>query len=315
MVVPSRILVSLADGIKPAAPIILGSTTVIVGGKKYVARWELITPEIAEAYLSQGRKVQRGFRELMGKRYKKQMEHGRWYLTHQGIGFDDDIDEDHPNGHFSDGQHRLWAVKESGIAQVMLVVYGIPKEAFKVIDTGAARTPGDMLRIYGFPNANARSTAVGAFWRYHTGRMSGVNTASQAWRDEILYGACLFPHIVDDYSRFRHDAAIFNTTTACWMNEAFRLSDRPDLAESFVNRMFFGEGLSSADSGIKSVRHWIEEELRHGGTILKTDEVAYKVARLWNIEYEGKPQPSNVHGQNGNPYPDLGRRYAEAVGH
>src|SRR5690606_28146234 len=63
---------------------------------------------------------------------------GQWHLTHQGIAISD-------KGHLLDGQHRLHAVIETGIAINSIVAYGVPEESFTDIDSGAARRTADFL--------------------------------------------------------------------------------------------------------------------------------------------------------------------------
>ncbi len=73
----------------------------------------------------------------------REIEQGLWQLNGQPIVISDTED-------VLDGQHRLHAVIESGGIIRTMVVYGISKEAFKTIDTGAARSGADALSVW-FP--------------------------------------------------------------------------------------------------------------------------------------------------------------------
>jgi len=57
---------------------------------------------------------------------------GKWRLTHQGVAFGDD-------GRLLDGQHRLAAIVEAGIATNMMVTTGVPVGEFAIIDRGMPR--------------------------------------------------------------------------------------------------------------------------------------------------------------------------------
>jgi hypothetical protein len=59
-------------------------------------------------------------------------------VTSQGIGVDVD-------GHLRDGHHRLLACVKSGVPFTTVAVYGIPADAYQVIDIGVKRSMADLL--------------------------------------------------------------------------------------------------------------------------------------------------------------------------
>lgn len=61
-----------------------------------------------------------------------------------------------------DAQHRLTAVKETGIPQWMLFVYNVPEEAAGTIDQGANRSVADILAIRGVDVININVIAGAA---------------------------------------------------------------------------------------------------------------------------------------------------------
>lgn len=67
---------------------------------------------------------------------------GRWQLTPQTVSIAN-------NGTLLDGQHRLMAIVKSGRAVPLMLATDCPAECFSAIDTGMARTPGDILKIDG----------------------------------------------------------------------------------------------------------------------------------------------------------------------
>ena len=72
------------------------------------------------------------------------------------------------SGVLLDGQHRLAAIAESGIPQKSILVTGLDDESFKTIDTGKARTAGDMLSMEGVSDYNAVAAAVYMMLIYKT---------------------------------------------------------------------------------------------------------------------------------------------------
>lgn len=84
------------------------------------------------------------------KQYAEAMSHGQWLYTADPIRFDED-------GRLIDGQHRLMAVVRSEATIEMQVVRGLSREAQDAVDTGAARTASDALKVRGFKHtAQAR---------------------------------------------------------------------------------------------------------------------------------------------------------------
>ncbi len=72
-------------------------------------------------------------------------------------------------GVLNDGQHRLQAIAEAGIEIDMDVRFGISREAFARTDTGASRTPGDVLTIMGANAGGQVSSTVRLLLLYERG--------------------------------------------------------------------------------------------------------------------------------------------------
>lgn len=96
-----------------------------------------ITPDVARAMI----KTSPGNRHLRVKHVSAlagAMARGEWRVTSQGVGFDH-------LGRLRDAHHRLHACIESGVAIESMVVFGMRKEAYGVIDTGINRSYADRL--------------------------------------------------------------------------------------------------------------------------------------------------------------------------
>lgn len=97
----------------------------------------LITPELASELLNHNdanRPLRAGRVEFIAQAIKR----GEWKVTHQPIAIS-------PSGRVLDGQHRLWAIVESGIACEMLVATDVPENTFDCIDLGTKRSITDIL--------------------------------------------------------------------------------------------------------------------------------------------------------------------------
>jgi len=98
----------------------------------------LITPEVA-ARLLEFNKDNRPIRDSHVRRLARIMEAGRWRLNGRTIIIAKSRD-------VLDGQHRLWAVVESGVSIYSYVVEGVDSEVFDTIDTAQqTRTFGDTV--------------------------------------------------------------------------------------------------------------------------------------------------------------------------
>ncbi len=98
-----------------------------------------VTPEMAARWL-EGNVVNRNLRIAKVNQYARDMHAGRWTLNNDAICIS-------PDGQLLNGQHRLKAVVNSGCTIVLLIARNIPAEAMANMDSGAARTAGDVLSL------------------------------------------------------------------------------------------------------------------------------------------------------------------------
>lgn len=102
---------------------------------------ETITPKKAEQWLSVNTS-NRKLREGVAERYAADMKAGKWTQCITPIAFYED-------GELADGQHRLWAIVESGVAVQLPVMRGLSRDDGLNIDTGLNRTLVDNAKISG----------------------------------------------------------------------------------------------------------------------------------------------------------------------
>jgi hypothetical protein len=106
---------------------------------KTTSKLERITPERATSFLNHN-KGNRKLRPGIVEKYAHDMTNGLWTECSAPVVFYDD-------GEVADGQHRLWAIVESGTTQKFFVVRGFPRGAGLNMDTHAPRTLVDNARI------------------------------------------------------------------------------------------------------------------------------------------------------------------------
>lgn len=97
------------------------------------------------------------------QRYAADMKAGNWLLNGQGIEFDD-------KGNLTNGQHRLWAIKDSGRSVPMVIMRGtssasqndIGLRTIDTVDIGMPRNFAMQLRIDSIPYSNPVASATRA---------------------------------------------------------------------------------------------------------------------------------------------------------
>ncbi|MDR1384649.1 MAG: hypothetical protein LBJ67_12525 [Planctomycetaceae bacterium] len=98
-----------------------------------------VTPKLAAEWLGKNY-LNRKLDSVIVNRYSRQILHGGWRRTHQGIAFD-------RNGVLLDGQHRLAAVCLSNVPVKMLVFVNQSFNNHEVIDGGKPRTNLDVIQL------------------------------------------------------------------------------------------------------------------------------------------------------------------------
>ncbi len=95
----------------------------------------LVTPELAQAWLTKRAPFQRSISQSTVAKYAAEMRKGAWqFVPNLVISLT-------PDGFILDGQHRLSAVVQSGIAQRFMVHFDGDQSHFSVIDRGRLRSP------------------------------------------------------------------------------------------------------------------------------------------------------------------------------
>lgn len=111
---------------------------------------------------------------------KDELVNNRFLFNGQTITFD-------WNGVLQDGQHRLIAISELDAEAEILVVRGIDPAAFKTIDTGAKRTPRDVLSINEVPYSSALASAINRILgKFDQSRKVGKSGSVKFSNTEIL---------------------------------------------------------------------------------------------------------------------------------
>lgn len=146
------------------------------------AKWELVTAETAAEYLLVNVR-NRNLMSSLSERYSRDQREGYWQTTHEALAFAQ-------NGTLIDGQHRLTAIVQSGLAVWMLVVRGLPDSVIEVINRGRTRTLAHTLQIMGYAHSDSRTVAAAKVMWYgpvmHRGGMFPTDSAVRRFMDSHL---------------------------------------------------------------------------------------------------------------------------------
>ena len=113
---------------------------------------------------------------------KNSLLRGEWALNGEAIKIAED-------GTILDGQHRLMACAETGIAFKTIIVWNVPKETQHTMDTGKSRTHADVLTLAGYKNALQLASATLAVIRSEQyGLRAAIQTGSAypITREQVL---------------------------------------------------------------------------------------------------------------------------------
>lgn len=109
-----------------------------------------ITPEMAKKLL-EGNKKNRSLSRPFVNELKRAIKSGGWLVTHQGIAIAVD-------GTVLDGQHRLTAIMESGLAVDVMVTWDCDSNIMHAVDLGRKRNAADAFEIFdGIKDAKKKS--------------------------------------------------------------------------------------------------------------------------------------------------------------
>jgi len=136
-----------------------------------------ISHEAAALLLPEYNKGNRRVRKALVNYLLRQIQNGEWQSDHpQPIVFSAD-------GRLIDGQHRLFAIAESGRTVLAMVVTGVRDALREYIDTGISRQLEDRVEFSSDPGQNQRlAQLVNQFASLQTGRPRGTSkpTPSEA---------------------------------------------------------------------------------------------------------------------------------------
>lgn len=234
---------------------------------------ETITPEMAAEFLKLNTR-NRKLRPSLVAQYASDMRAGRWLLTHQGIAINCD-------GTVLDGQHRLAAIIESGVAIRMVIARGVLATSQVAMDDHAKRSCADAITLDRGENVSTAFVAIvkGAC-ELSRGGGAGVRLTRRAVSEtlDVMRPALEFVNeFLEPKQRGVTSSAVWSAVALAW----FYVEDVDRLKEFCV--VLTGRDMPASDHDRAAVvlREWL---LRSGA----------KAGSAWRIEAHKKTQRAVV---------------------
>lgn len=225
-------------------------------------RWVFVTPEIAYEWL-ENQADNRTLSPKHAAKFIRDLGQGRWLPNPQGVGKD-------TNGHIIDGQHRLYAIFESGIGAWLLVTENLPPETQRVVDDNRKRSFSDDLKIESEPDYSQMAAMVAL-----------VARVEDAWERSLKFSTMR----TQPYSRAELHERIESMEGRANLHRACRLGMRAysnvnNLNGSAVAALYYLVSVHGAGSEAASI--FIESVISEYGHYPGDPEVALRnKAKLW----------------------------------
>lgn len=271
-----------------------------------------ITPDVAKKWLAQNTH-NRNLRERVVNGYAADMRDGNWVEDGQSIKFakGDVVLLDTPHvvgGPLLDGQHRLSAIVTADIPVRMLVVSNLDDSTQEVMDTGAKRVLGDVLKLRGEQYSVALAATLMRVYQWEKGYRKNLKSAGNARPThrqllEVLERHPELRRSVEIGDRVRKAGRLTSSTVGLchWL---FNRIDDSDCAYFFA-RLSDGAKLET-DDPIYALRRVLENFAADRG---RPDEavVTALVIKAWNAFRAGRTVSILAYRPGGarpEPYPE-----------
>jgi hypothetical protein len=132
---------------------------------KQKVTYEVITPDQAYKYL-ETMPHYRPLRQLKVDDLVRSALDGEFSVNIEPLHFD-------KQGRLRNGQHRMWMVITTGISQEFMILRNLNERELAALDSGTARTAGDVLAHAGFEFGAVMAQALHALYQFKNGNLPG----------------------------------------------------------------------------------------------------------------------------------------------
>ncbi|WP_244176962.1 hypothetical protein [Streptomyces albus] len=244
----------------------------------------VITPEMADLWLEHcNPETNRILSDTVYERYAKAMARGEWRTTHQGIAFDKE-------GKLLDGQHRLMAIKISGVSVEMLVIPGCNSETFDVLDSGHRRQAAQLLKIPHRVIVAAAARIIGQMYRmWDPVTLFDGFYDTKASTADILRAVAAWPELTTmaPIAAAAYRAAGINQPTHLVVLAQASRTEHADKIEDWANGLISGANMDQKDPRLVLRNRFFRDRVLLGTSAGR--RTSYNlIAKSWNSWAQGK---------------------------
>lgn len=214
-------------------------------------------------------------------RFANDIKNGDWQLNGEAIKVAND-------GTLMDGQHRLHAIIEAGKEIETLIIEGLPREVQQTMDTGQARSLGDVLKLAGEDHYTTLSSALRSLWCF---KLTGFPAPPRGTKHSPTTKQAL--QLLEKHPGIRESARYANQENSArsrWLNSSVIgcchylfsntvATDQADV-ETFFSHLKTGEGLRTGDP-IYALRERLVREYIEAGRVDNNMQSVFLI-RAWN---------------------------------
>lgn len=199
----------------------------------------------------------RNLKLAQAKKIAKSIKLDQWKCNHQPIAFD-------WNNRLIDGQHRLWAIFKSNKTVSVRVTVNCEPESIKTVDTGTARSNGDMLVLGGHKNAAKKAAVIKQYLSYKEHADILWNTSETSY-SAITVEECLCnieqKYDLDQILKFTKSCnnanpRIIHTSATTFYLLALDAKFKTEQIETYLHQMGTGAKLDVDDIAWRLRRKW-----------------------------------------------------------
>jgi hypothetical protein len=204
------------------------------------------------------------------------LKRGDFIMLHQGAAFAKE-------GVLNDGQTRLTAMAESGIAGDMQITFGCERDEFRVTDQGRKRSTADNLTIMKRSYAGIRASVAKMLYSYKIKSLNSIDP--EVVTEFAIEIEC---QILEDALRIasgmRHFCPPTSTAIAYWF--IAHKTRKKDKIEPFWENLDTGEKLA----GVRlRLREWLHQrDMRVQQSASQTSHRAAVIIHAWNSYIAGR---------------------------
>lgn len=249
---------------------------------------EILTPFKANQYLEiLDVEKQRKVRKTRVRSLKLALEKGRGVLTGDSLIIS--------NGKLIQGQHRCWAVIESGIPMIVTVMRTTDEDLYDMIDAVLPRSFADRVSK-DIPMAKSIGAAINLIRRYDQG-VNGTHGLT-LWGGDVLHCHSDQKAYFDEHKENLLESMeiakegnkiVFSTAVGiAFLQLAWREKSDRNKATKFIEQLIDCTNLRSG-SAVHTLRKWLQKENADSRTKFRTEPVFAEIVTAWNCFCKNKP--------------------------